>query len=107
VDFAVNPAVVILRKYSHAEHQLSQKDIVAILKEESDIHTDRKSTRRNLTTLLDTGYPIEFTETLRMFQNKVGTPVEIIFRSISGLTDRLRMLSSGYSSAAMMTTIVW
>lgn len=66
----------VLRKYSDAEHRLSQKDIVDILKAEYDIHTDRKSVRRNLMTLLDTGYPIEFTETLRMFQNKDGTPEE-------------------------------
>lgn len=62
----------ILRKYTDADHRLSQKDIVDILKAEYDLETDRKSVKRNITSLLEMGYDINFSEALRMFPNKQG-----------------------------------
>lgn len=62
----------ILRKYTDAEHRLSQKDIIDILKTEYDMSADRKSVKRNITSLMEMGYEINFSEALRMFPNKVG-----------------------------------
>ena len=62
----------ILRKYTDEDHRLSQKDIVDILKTEYDMDADRKSVKRNITSLMDMGYEIEFSEALRMFPNKDG-----------------------------------
>ena len=55
----------ILRRYSDAEHTLSQKDILDILRREYDMDVERKAVRRNLQTLIDMGYGIEYTETIR------------------------------------------
>lgn len=62
----------ILRKYTDADHRLSQKDIADILKTEYDLDADRKSVKRNITSLMDMGYEINFSEALRMFPNKDG-----------------------------------
>ena len=50
----------ILRKYTDENHRLSQKDIADILKNEYGLKVDRKTVRRNITTLLELGYPIEY-----------------------------------------------
>lgn len=60
----------ILRRYSDAEHTLSQKDIEDILNREYSMRADRKSVRRNLMELLDFGYQIEYSEKIR------NTPVK-------------------------------
>ncbi len=62
----------ILRKYTDEDHRLSQKDIVDILKTEYDMDADRKSVKRNITSLMEMGYEINFSEALRMFPNKDG-----------------------------------
>ena len=49
----------ILRKYTDENHRLSQKDIADILKNEYGLQVDRKTVRRNITTLLELDYPIE------------------------------------------------
>ena len=59
----------ILRKYTDAEHKLSQRDILDILREEYDMTADRKSVRRNLGTLMEMGWPIEYSETTRKTPN--------------------------------------
>ena len=59
----------ILRKYTDAEHKLSQRDILDILREEYDMTADRKSVRRNLGTLMEMGWPIEYSEAIRMTPN--------------------------------------
>ena len=59
----------ILRKYTDENHRLSQKDIADILKNEYGLQVDRKTVRRNITTLLELGYPIEYSEALRMMPN--------------------------------------
>jgi len=66
----------ILRQYTDENHRLSQNDIVELLEKDYDIKADRKSVKRNITSLLDMGYPIEFTETLRMYPNKDGVMEE-------------------------------
>ena len=62
----------ILRRYTDSEHTLNQNDIVELLERDFDISADRKSIKRNITSLLEMGYPIEYTETLRMYPNKDG-----------------------------------
>ena len=67
----------ILRKYSDEEHRLSQKDIAEILKTEYDMTADRKAIRRNILNLMDCGYNIEYSESIRMVPNpKTGEPEE-------------------------------
>lgn len=55
----------ILRRYSDANHRLSQKEIVELLKSKYEMDADRKSVKRNLMNLIDFGYNIEYTETVR------------------------------------------
>ena len=50
----------ILRRYSDAEHRLSQKDIIDILQTEYEMVADRKAIKRNLMNLIDFGYNLEF-----------------------------------------------
>jgi predicted DNA-binding transcriptional regulator YafY len=59
----------ILRKYTDENHRLSQKDIVDILRTDYNIKVDRKAVKRNLMYLIDFGYEIEYSETIRMVQN--------------------------------------
>ncbi len=67
----------ILRKYSDEDHRLSQKDIAEILKTEYDMTADRKAIRRNILNLMDCGYNIEYSESIRMVSNpKTGEPEE-------------------------------
>ncbi len=62
----------ILRQYSDESHKLSQNDIIELLERDYDMKADRKSVKRNITSLLEMGYPIDFKETLRMYPNKNG-----------------------------------
>jgi len=62
----------ILRQYTDPEHTLNQNDIVEILERDYDIKADRKSVKRNLTSLWEMGFPIDFQETRRMYPNKDG-----------------------------------
>ena len=62
----------ILRKYTDEDHRLSQKDILDILNNEYDMAADRKSIKRNIQNLIDLGYEINFSETLRMVPGKDG-----------------------------------
>ena len=59
----------ILKKYSDENHRLSAKDIVDILEKEYSQKVERKSIRRNLMNLIDFGYNIEYTETIRKNKN--------------------------------------
>ena len=59
----------ILRRYSDEDHRLSQKDIVDILKTEYEMTVERKSVRRNIMNLMDCGYEIEYSESVRMVPN--------------------------------------
>lgn len=55
----------ILRRYSDAEHRLSQKEIIDLLQSEYDMEADRKAVKRNLMNLIDAGYHLEYTEKTR------------------------------------------
>lgn len=59
----------ILRRYSDKEHRLSQKEIAEILKNEYRMKAERKAIKRNLMNLIDFGYEIEYSETIRMVPN--------------------------------------
>lgn len=67
----------ILKRYTDENHRLSQKEIADILKNEYNMTVDRKSVKRNLSNLLEIGYPIEYSESVRMIPNKTtGEPEE-------------------------------
>ena len=66
----------ILRRYSDAEHRLSQKDIMDILRTEYDMHVERKAIRRNIISLMECGYEIEYSESVRMVPNRVSGELE-------------------------------
>ena len=51
----------ILRRYSDADHRLSQSDILAKLKSEYGMDVNRKSVKSNIMDLIDFGYDIEYT----------------------------------------------
>ena len=69
LNFAI---LEVLRQYSDESHKLSQNDIIELLERDYDMKADRKSVKRNITSLLEMGYPIDFKETLRMYPNKNG-----------------------------------
>lgn len=66
----------ILRRYSDADHRLSQRDIIDILHDEYEMEADRKAVKRNLMNLIDFGYHLEYSESLR--RNKKGEE-EVIY----------------------------
>lgn len=66
----------ILRKYTDADHRISQKDIIDVLKNKYNMVADRKAIRRNIMNLMDLGYNIEYKETVRMIPNKVTGELE-------------------------------
>lgn len=71
----------ILKKYTDENHRLSQKEIVEILDNEYDMQIDRKSVKRNLMNLIEFGYDIEYSETIRMTKNKEGKKEESLILS--------------------------
>ena len=72
----------ILEKNTDSEHTLSQKDILKILKEEYDLPAERKAVKRNLQDLIDMGYDINYSETVRMVPNpKTGELEENVITS--------------------------
>ena len=67
----------ILRKYTDADHRLSQREIEDILRTEYNMPADRKAVRRNLMNLIDSGYRIDYSESVRTVPNaKTGEPEE-------------------------------
>ena len=67
----------ILRRFTDADHRLSQKDIIDILKRDYEMDADRKAIRRNILDLIDFGYEIEYTSTVRRMTNpKTGETEE-------------------------------
>lgn len=67
----------ILRKYTDEEHRLSQRDIAEILAREYGMTADRKAIKRNLMDLMDCGYSINYSETVRRSPGRSGgEPVE-------------------------------
>ena len=67
----------ILRRYTDENHRLSQREIADILESEYDMTPDRKAIRRSLLDLINCGYQIEYSESVRMTPNpKTGQPEE-------------------------------
>lgn len=62
----------ILQQNTDAEHKLTQAEIQAILARNYEIKADRKTVRRNLLKLMETGYQIEYREAPRSFKNRFG-----------------------------------
>ena len=56
----------ILKRYTDEDHQLSQKEIGEILEREYDMKADRKSIRRNLLDLIDLGYDVGCSQSVRV-----------------------------------------
>ena len=56
----------VLKKYSDENHRLSAKEIGDILAREYMQKADRKAIKRNLMNLIDFGYNIEYSETVRL-----------------------------------------
>ena len=72
----------ILKRYSDADHTLSQKDIREILERDYDMKAERKAIKRNLQNLIDMGYEIEYEETTRMTPDpKTGELEESVITS--------------------------
>ena len=56
----------ILRKHTDEDHRLSQQEIMRLLESEYDMKADRKAVKRNLINLIDWGYNIEYSESVRI-----------------------------------------
>lgn len=91
----------ILKEHSDADHPISQKFIADKLKSEYGMTVERKAIKRNLTYLIDYGFEINYTETVRTVPNaKTGEPEEIPvptdFYLVPRFTDgELRLLIDG------------
>ena len=91
----------ILRRYTDADHRLSQKEIEDILLTEYNMTAERKAIKRNLMNLIDFGYEIEYSESVRMVPNsKTGEMEESYvlsdFYLVREFTDgELRLLIDG------------
>lgn len=66
----------ILKRYTDENHKLSQKQIADILKNEYNTVVERKTIKRNIMNLIEFGYEIEYTETVRYIKNKEGIKEE-------------------------------
>ena len=78
----------ILRKYSDADHRLSQKDIIDLLESKFGMKADRKAVARNIADLIDEGYAIGYREVPRTTRDpKTGEE-----RSANIVTDYYRAL---------------
>ena len=49
----------ILRKHSDEDHRLSQQQIQNLIEKEYEMKVDRKTVRRNLSKLIEFGFPIK------------------------------------------------
>ena len=66
----------ILKKYTDENHRLSQKEIQDILEREYEMKVDRKAVKRNLMSLIEFGYYINYSESVRVFKDKDGKEQE-------------------------------
>ena len=60
----------ILKRYTDENHRLSQKEIQDILEREYDMTVERKAVKRNLMNLIEFGYNINYSESVRIFKDK-------------------------------------
>lgn len=92
----------ILKRYTDENHRLSQREIIDILEQEYDMKVDRKAVKRNLMNLIDFGYQVEYSESIRqgkMEKKKLYSRIGIrqirrcLLRQIkTGLTEHLTMV---------------
>ena len=68
----------ILKKYTDADHRLSQKEIKDILASKYDMKIERKAIKRNLMYLIECGYYISYSESVRIFKDKDGEEQETV-----------------------------
>ena len=66
----------ILKRYTDENHRLSQKEIQDILEREYDMTVERKAVKRNLMNLIEFGYNINYSESVRIFKDKDGKEQE-------------------------------
>ena len=66
----------ILKKYTDEDHRLNQKEIQDILAREYEMKVDRKAIKRNLMNLIEFGYDINYSESVRIFKDKDGEEQE-------------------------------
>lgn len=59
----------ILKKYSDAEHRLSQQKLAELIQRHYHVTVDRHALKRNLMNLIDFSYDIEYTESVRKKKN--------------------------------------
>ena len=87
----------ILKRYTDEDHRLSQKEIIEILEREYDMKAERKAVKRNLLNLIDFGYRVEYSESVRI--NKKGEE-EIVytrfFRRRAEITGRQPAVFTAY-----------
>jgi len=55
----------VLKKYTDENHRLSQKEIMDLLESECGIKADRKTVKRNLMNLIEFGYRVKYSESVR------------------------------------------
>ena len=60
----------ILRKYTDANHTMTQQQIAEKLKSEYDLDVNRSTIKRNVTDLIDAGYDIQYNEVVRSHTDK-------------------------------------
>ena len=71
----------ILKRYTDENHRLSQREIQDILRNEYEMTVDRKAVKRNLMNLIEFGYDINYTETVRKVRDRDGCEQENIILS--------------------------
>ena len=71
----------ILKRYTDENHRLSQKEIQDILANEYEMKADRKAIKRNLMNLIEFGYDINYSESVRIFKDKDGEEFENVILS--------------------------
>lgn len=62
--------LLILRNYTDEDHTMTQQQIADKLLSEYDIEVNRATVKRNLTDLIDSGYPIQYDEVIRYHTDK-------------------------------------
>lgn len=60
----------ILQRYTDADHPMTQQQIMEKLRADHDLEVNRATVKRNLSDLIDAGYPIQYTEVTRSQVNR-------------------------------------
>ena len=86
----------ILKRYTDQDHRLSQREIGEILEREYAMTADRKSIRRNLMDLIECGFRVEYSESVRVRAD--GTEEALLtdwYRERDFTVSELRLLIDG------------